>query len=82
MAASADADQQDGITLILTRKKLMRTKQTKDFTGIIENLTDLSEKDFREAIKIAKQFRKAQKSLQNALINQKAEPAGVEYELA
>lgn len=61
----------------------MRTKQTKDFTGIIESLTDLSEKDFREAVKIAKQFRKAQKSLQNALIHQKTEPvAGVDYELA
>lgn len=61
----------------------MRTKQNKDFTEIIEDLTELSEKDFREAIKIAKQFRKAQKSLQNALIHQKAEPAiGADYELA
>lgn len=61
----------------------MRIKQNKNFTGIVESLTDLSEKDFREAIKIAKQFRKAQKSLQNALIHQKADPAiGADYELA
>ena len=72
----------------------MRTKQNKDFTEIIEDLTELSEKDFREAIKIAKQFRKAQKSLQRAIVRQerermhaKATPtqatiAGVDYELA
>ena len=32
------------------------TKKNKDFAELVEQLTDLSEKDFREAIKIAKQF--------------------------
>lgn len=69
-------------------------KQSKDFANIVDNLTDLSDRNFREAIKIAKQFRKAQKSLQRAIVRQerermhaKATPtqatiAGVDYELA
>ncbi len=69
------------------------TKRNKDFAELIEQLTDLSERDFREAIKIAKQFRKAQKSLQRAIARQQREhlPArstsetnlgGLDYELA
>lgn len=70
------------------------TKRNKDFAELVEQLTDLGDRDFREAIKIAKQFRKAQKSLQRAIERQQRErmPSksqaqgqpimGVEYELA
>lgn len=71
------------------------TKRNKDFADLVDQLTDLSEKDFRESIKIAKQFRKAQRMLQRAIIRQRKEqmPAksqadnrqsilGVDYELA
>lgn len=71
------------------------TKRNKDFAELVDQLTDLSEKDFRESIKIAKQFRKAQRMLQRAIIRQRKEqmPAksqadnrqtimGVDYELA
>lgn len=71
------------------------TKRNKDFADLVEQLTDLSDKDFRESIKIAKQFRKAQKMLQRAIIRQRREqmPAksqasekqsilGVDYEFA
>ena len=71
------------------------TKRNKDFAELVDQLTDLSEKDFRESIKIAKQFRKAQRMLQRAIIRQRKEtmPAksqadnrqsilGVAYELA
>lgn len=49
------------------------TKKNKDFAELVEQLTDLSEKDFREAIKIAKQFRKAQRMLQKAMLRQQRE---------
>ena len=49
------------------------TKNNKDFAELVEQLTDLSEKDFREAIKIAKQFRKAQRMLQKAMLRQQRE---------
>ena len=49
------------------------TKKNKDFAELVEQLTDLSEKDFKEAIKIAKQFRKAQKMLQRTMIRQQRE---------
>lgn len=71
------------------------TKRNKDFAELVDQLTDLSDKDFRESIKIAKQFRKAQRMLQKAIIRQRKEqmPAksqadnhqtilGVDYELA
>lgn len=70
------------------------TKQSKDFALLVDNLTDLSDRNFREAIKIAKQFRKAQKSLQRAIVRQERERmhstantnnasiAGLDYELA
>ena len=71
------------------------TKRNKDFAELVDQLTDLSEKDFRESIKISKQFRKAQRMLQRAIIRQRKEtmPAksqadnrqsilGVDYELA
>lgn len=71
------------------------TKRNKDFAELVDQLTDLSEKDFRESIKIAKQSRKAQRMLQRAIIRQRKEtmPAksqadnrqsilGVDYELA
>jgi hypothetical protein len=49
------------------------TKKNKDFAELVEQLTDLSEKDFREAIKIAKQFRKAQRMLQKTMERQQRE---------
>ena len=70
------------------------TKRNKDFAELVEQLTDLNDKDFRESIKIAKQFRKAQRMLQRAIIRQKREQMpskssenrqtimGVDYELA
>lgn len=71
------------------------TKRNKDFAELVDQLTDLSNKDFRESIKIAKQFRKAQRMPQRAIIRQRKEtmPAksqadnrqsilGVDYELA
>ena len=71
------------------------TKRNKDFAELVDQLTDLSDKDFRESIKIAKQFRKAQRMLQRAIIRQRKEtmPAksqadnrqtimGADYELA
>ena len=71
------------------------TKRNKDFAELVDQLTDLSDKDFRESIKIAKQFRKAQRMPQREIIRQRKEtmPAksqadnrqsilGVDYELA
>lgn len=49
------------------------TKKNKDFAEMVEQLTDLSEKDFREAIKIAKQFRRAQRMLQKTMLRQQRE---------
>lgn len=49
------------------------TKKNKDFAELVEQLTDLSEKDFKEAIKIARQFRKAQRMLQRTMIRQQRE---------
>ena len=49
------------------------TKKNKDFAELVEQLTDLSEKDFREAIKIAKQFRRAQRMLQKTMLRQQRE---------
>lgn len=49
------------------------TKKNKEFAELVEQLTDLSEKDFREAIKIAKQFRKAQRMLMRTMERQQKE---------
>ena len=49
------------------------TKKNKDFAELVEQLTDLSEKDFREAIRIAKQFRKAIRMLQKTMERQQRE---------
>lgn len=69
-------------------------KRNKDYAELIDTLTDLSERDFREAIRIAKQFRKAQKSLARTLQRQQRERlpakgnsnqasmAGIDYEYA
>lgn len=48
-------------------------KKNKEFAELVEQLTDLSERDFKEAIKISKQFRKAQKMLQKTMIRQQRE---------
>ena len=39
------------------------TKKNKDFAELVEQLTDLNDKDFKDAIRISKQFRKAQRML-------------------
>ncbi len=70
-------------------------KQNKDFSALVESLTDLSDRNFREAICIARQFRRAQRTLAKALQRQQREAmlpkkstsnttlmAGVDYELA
>ena len=49
------------------------TKKNKDFAELVEQLTDLSEKDFKEAIRISKQFRKAQRMLQKTMERQQKE---------
>lgn len=49
------------------------TKKNKDFAELVQQLTDLSERDFKEAIRIAKQFRKAQRMLQKTMIRQQRE---------
>lgn len=71
------------------------TKQNKDFTALVDGLNDLSDRNFREAIRISRQFRRAQRSLARALERQQREAmlprkatanagpmAGVDYELA
>lgn len=71
------------------------SKQNKDFSALVESLTDLSDRNFREAIRIAKQFRRAQRSLAKAIERQQREAmlpkrsahasapmAGVDYEYA
>ncbi len=70
-------------------------KQNKDFSALVESLTDLSDRNFREAIRIARQFRRAQRSLAKAIERQQREAmlpkrstantapmAGVDYEYA
>lgn len=49
------------------------TKKNKEFAELVEQLTDLSQKDYRDAIRITKQFRKAQKSLMKAIERQQKE---------
>lgn len=49
------------------------TKKNKDFAELVEQLTDLSDKDFKEAIRISKQFRKAQRMLQKTMERQQKE---------
>lgn len=45
-------------------------KKSKEFAELIEQLTDLSAKDYRDAIRITRQFRKAQKMLQKTMERQ------------
>lgn len=49
------------------------TKKNKDFAELIEALTDLNEKDFKSAIRVSKQFRKAQKMLERTMERQQRE---------
>ena len=49
------------------------TKKNKEFAELVEQLTDLSDKDFKEAIRISKQFRKAQRMLQKTMERQQKE---------
>ena len=49
------------------------SKKTKQFEELVADLTDLKEWEFREAIKIAKQFRRAQKRLGKAMDRQERE---------
>lgn len=43
------------------------TKRAKDYEDLVGDLTDLRDWEFREAIHIAKQFRRAQKRLMRAI---------------
>lgn len=49
------------------------TKKNKDFTELVEQLTDLSQKDYKDAIRITRQFRKAQRMLQRTMERQQKE---------
>lgn len=70
-------------------------KQQKDFTEIISALSDMSDKDYRDAIKISRQYRKANRMLTRSLERQERQfmlPAkskggadsstGLKYEMA
>ena len=43
------------------------SKRAKEYEDLVADLTDLKEWEFREAVRIAKQFRRAQKRLQKAI---------------
>lgn len=49
------------------------SKKTKEYEELVADLTDLREWEFREAIRIAKQFRRAQKRLDRAKARQERE---------
>lgn len=49
------------------------SKKTQKFEDLVADLTDLKDWEFREAIKIAKQFRRAQKRLGKAMDRQERE---------
>lgn len=69
-------------------------KQQKEYADVISLLTDMSAKDYRDAIRISRQYRKAGKMLEKTLARQEkqfmlpnkskgAESAtGLKYELA
>lgn len=48
-------------------------KKNKDYAELIEQLTDLKDWEFREAIRIARQFRRAQKHLARVMTKQQRE---------
>ncbi|MEE1081590.1 MAG: hypothetical protein U0L19_10835 [Bacteroidales bacterium] len=49
------------------------SKKTKQFEDLVADLTDLKDWEFKEAIAIAKQFRRAQKRLGKAMDRQERE---------
>lgn len=49
------------------------SKRTKQFENLIAELTELKDWEFKEAVKVAKQFRKAQKNLGKAMDKQEQE---------
>lgn len=70
-------------------------KQQKDFTEIISALSDMSQKDYRDAWRISRQYRKANRMLERSLERQERQfmlPAksgkntesstGLKYEMA
>ena len=69
-------------------------KQQKDYTEIISILSDMSQKDYRDAWRISRQYRKASKMLERTLDRQERQftlpsksnsadsTSGLEYELA
>lgn len=69
-------------------------KQQRDYADIISALTDMSQKDYRDAIRISRQYRKAGRMLNRTLDRQEREfvlPSkgkamagnhGLEYEMA
>lgn len=70
-------------------------KQQRDYADIISALTDMSDKDYRDAIRISRQYRKAGKMLDKTLARQERQfmlpnkskggaesSSGLRYELA
>lgn len=49
--------------------------KTTNFENLISEMTDLNDIDFKEAVAISKQFRKAQKRLMRAVARQRRESA-------
>lgn len=49
------------------------SKRTKQFENVVAELTDLKDWEFKEAVKVARQFRKAQKNLGKAMDKQEKE---------
>jgi hypothetical protein len=69
-------------------------KQQKDYTEIISALSDMSQKDYRDAWRISRQYRKANKMLERTLTRQERQftlpsksnsadsTCGLKYEMA
>lgn len=49
------------------------TKKNKEFAELVEQLTDLSQRDYRDAIRITRQFRRAQRMLMRTMERQQKE---------
>lgn len=48
-------------------------KRTKNYTEIIDTLSNMSKKDWKDAVRIVKQYRKAHKMLEKAMNRQERE---------
>lgn len=49
------------------------TKKNKEFAELVEQLTDLSQRDYKDAIRITRQFRRAQRMLTRTMERQQKE---------